>query len=402
MPVPTPFHPRTSSACTSLAYKEWAGHYAVRTYGHGHEREYHAIRQGAGLLDVSPLFKYRIEGPRAAEFLAWLLARDARKLAPGRVAYGCWCDERGHVVDDGTLTCFSPGRYRLTSAEPGLDWLLEHARGFDVDIEDESGRVAALALQGPRSRAVLVELLGGPGSDDAERLAALPFFGATRVHAVGTELEITRTGYTGDLGYELWIPAAHALDLWDAVVAAGEHHRLLPVGLDALDVTRLEAGFLLGGVDYVHARRATLPRQASTPYELGLGWTVHLDRAPFVGQAALREAHARGPRQQLVGLVVDVAAIERLYDEAGLPPSLPSAAWREDRPVLHGATQVGYATSGVFSPTLKQGLALATVDTAHTKVGTQLLLEHTVEHRRRAVPARVARMPFFDPERKRA
>jgi aminomethyltransferase len=402
MPLPTPFHPRTAELCTSLNFKEWAGYHAVRSYGHSHEREYHAIRQGAGLLDVSPLFKYRIEGPQAVDFLAWLLARDPRPLKPGRVAYGCWCDERGHVIDDGTLACLAPGRYRLTSAEPGFDWLLEQARGFDVDVEDESERVAALALQGPRSRAVLVELFGGPGAQAAERLAALPFFGATRLRAGSLDVEVTRTGYTGDLGYELWVPVAHALDLWDALMVAGRSHRLLPAGLDALDVTRLEAGFVLGGVDYVHARRAMLPRQASTPYDLGLDWTVHLDRAPFLGSAALRAARERGPRQRLVGLVVDVAAIERLYDEAGLPPSLPSAAWREDRPVFHGMTQVGYATSGVFSPTLKQGLALATVDAAHAQIGTRLLLEHTVEHRRRSVPALVTRTPFFDPQRKRA
>lgn len=402
MPLPTPFHARTAALCASLSFKEWAGRHAVRTYDTGHEREYHALRQGAGLLDVSPLFKYRIEGSQAADFLAWTLARDARRLAPGRVAYGCWCDERGHVIDDGTLTCWSPGLYRLTSAEPGYDWLLEQARGFDVDVEDESERVAALALQGPRSRAVLVDLLGGPGAPAAEEAARLPFFGALRTRAGGLELEITRTGYTGDLGYELWVGAGGALELWDALMRVAQPHRLLPVGLDALDVTRLEAGFLLGGVDYVHARRAFLPRQASTPYELGLGWTVHLEREPFVGQAALRAARAAGPRQLLVGLVVDVAAIERLYDEAGLPPSLSSQAWREDRPVLLGATQVGYATSGVFSPILKQGLALATLDAGHAAPGTRLELEHTVEHRRRTVPARVAPMPFFDPPRKRA
>ncbi len=402
MPLATPFHPRTLDLCTSLAFKEWAGYHAVRSFDTSHEREYHALRQSAGLLDVSPLFKYRVEGPQAPEFLAWMLARDPRKLKPGRVAYGCWCDERGHVIDDGTLTRWEGGRYRLTSAEPGLDWLLEQARGFEVDVEDESARIAALALQGPRSRAVLVDLLGGPRAAAAEELAALSFFGALRTRAAGVELEITRTGYTGDLGYELWVDAAGALELWDALLVAGERHRLLPVGLDALDVTRLEAGFLLGGVDYVHARRAFLPRQASTPYELGLGWSVHLERDPFLGQAALREARRRGPRQVLVGLVVDVTAIERLFDEAGLPPSLCAAAWREDRPVFLGATQVGYATSGVFSPILKQGIALATVDAAHARPGTLLALEHTVEHRRRAVPARVAKLPFFDPPRKRA
>jgi aminomethyltransferase len=402
MPIPTPFHPRTAELCTSLLFKEWAGYHAVRSFGHSHEREYHAVRQSAGLLDVTPLHKYRIEGPAAADFLAHVLARDARRLKPGRVAYGCWCDERGHVVDDGTLTCWEPGRYRLTSAEPAFDWLVEHVRGFDARIHEESEEIAALALQGPRSRAILIDLLGGPSSPAAEDLAALPFFGALKTRAGELEPEITRTGYTGDLGYELWIPAADALELWDALMAAGEPHRMLPMGLDALDVTRLEAGFLLGGVDYVHARRAMLPRQASTPYELGLDWTVHLEREPFLGQDALRRAQARGPRQKLVGLVVDVTAIERLFDEAGLPPELQSAAWREDRPVLLGAQQVGYATSGVFSPTLKQGLALATVEAAHAAIGTELALEHTVEHRRKSVPARVAKLPFFDPERKRS
>ena len=399
MPVPSPFHSRTAELCTSLQWKEWSGYHAVRSFDTHHEREYHAIRQSAGLLDVTPLHKYRVEGPQAADLLAWVWTRDVRRLKLGRVAYGCWCDEHGLVLDDGTVARFEDARFRMTSAEPALDWLTDQARGYDASVTDETARVAALALQGPRSRAILIDLLAG---EDAERVAALPFFGATRVRRGELALEVTRTGYTGDLGYELWVDEEGALELWDALMDAGARHRMLPIGLDALDVARMEAGFLLGGVDYVHARRAMLARQASTPYELGLGWSVHLDREPFVGQAALSAARARGPREQLVGLVIDVAALERLFDEEGLPPELPSEAWRESRPLLHGATQVGYATSGSFSPTLKQGLALATVDAAHARPGTQLALEHTVEHRRRPVPCRVAETPFLDLQRKRS
>ncbi len=395
MSRPTPFHPRTSALCTSLRWKEWAGYHAVCSYGTLHEPEYHAVRQAAGLLDVTPLQKFDVSGPDAAEFLAYVSARDVRKLKVGQVGYGCWCDERGKVLDDGTVTRREEQRFRVTSADPSWAWFQRHARGFDVVIEDVTERIAALALQGPRSRAILEDVCDGGD------VGALGFFRATSTRIAGVPVDVTRTGYTGDLGYELWMPAEDALTVWDAVTEAGAPHAMLPMGLDALDVCRVEAGFVLMGVDYFSARRCLIDSQTSTPYELGLGWTVHVKRGPFLGRDALRAEKAAGSAWGFVGLVVDWDALEALYDSFGLPPQLPTHAWRDAVPVYHEGVQVGQATSGAWSPILKQDLALASVHGRHAQPGRRLELEVTVEYRRRTVPAVVTATPFFDPERKR-
>jgi aminomethyltransferase len=395
MPLPTPFHPRTSELCTSLKWKEWAGYHAVCSYDVVHDPEYHAVRQTAGLLDVSPLHKVSVQGPDAAELLSWVTARDVRKLSVGRVTYVCWCDDDGRMLDDGTITRRDEHEYRVTTADPAYAWLMRHASGFDVQIDDVSTKLGALALQGPTSRAVLAEVADG---GDVETLR---FFGATRCKIAGIDVDVTRTGYTGDLGYELWIPARRSGRVWDTLMEAGRPHGLLPLGLDALDMLRVEAGFVLLGVDYFSARRCLLESQTSTPYELGLGWTVQLDRPPFLGQAALRREKQQGSVWALVGLVIDWEELEALYDAFGLPPHLPTSAWRSAVPVYRHGQQVGQATSGTWSPILKQNLALASVRTTHAAEGTELRIEVTVEYERRTVKAVVTRTPFFDPERKR-
>jgi aminomethyltransferase len=394
MPLETPFHARTAALCTSLAWKEWAGYHAVRHYGSYAEREYFAFRHAAGLLDVTPLYKFDVRGADAARFLSYVTVKDVTRLAPGRVTYLCWCDARGRVLDDGTLTCWDDRHFRMTAADPTLAWLEKHARGFDVSITDVSLDVAAVAIQGPRSKDVLLDA----GAD----VEGLPFFRAVRTTIGRVPVEVSRTGYTGDLGYEVWTAAEHAVPLWDALIDAGRRHGLLPAGLDALDVTRVEAGFLLGGVDYTSARRALIPDQYSTPDELGLGWCVDLEREPFLGQDAIRAERAHGNALAFAGLVIDWDELEQLYASFDLPPDLPAGAWRASIPVHHGAVQVGYATSGTWSPTLKQNLALATLQAAHAKLGTELSIEWTVEHQRRTVKATVAKKPFFDPSRKRS
>jgi aminomethyltransferase len=396
MPLPTPFHPRTSELCTSLLWKEWAGYHAVCSYGMSHEPEYHAVRQAAGLLDVTPLYKYEVTGHDATDFLAFVSARDVGKLKIGQVGYGCWCDEHGAVLDDGTITRWDEQRYRVTSADPSYAWFTRHARGFDVAIEDVSTHVAALALQGPRARRILESVCDGGD------VGALRFFHATQSKIAGVPLDVTRTGYTGDLGYEIWMPAERALPVWDALMEAGAPHALLPLGLDALDVCRVEAGFILLGVDYFSARRCMTDAQKSTPYELGLGWTVHTRRGPFLGRDALRREKGKGARWALIGLVVDWVELEDLYDSFGLPPQLPGHAWRTAVPVYDDGSQVGQATSGSWSPILKQNLALASVHAAHAVPGKRLQIEVTVEYQRRRVSATVTDTPFFDPERKRS
>jgi len=394
MPVPSPFHERTAPLCRSYRWKDWAGYAAVCSYDTTHDREYFAFRETAGLLDVSPLFKYEVEGPDAAALLARMMVRDVGKLGVGRVGYSCWCDDAGKVVDDGTVTRLEELRFRVTAADPTLHWLQAVGRGFRATVEDSSARLAALALQGPTSREIL------RAASDAD-MDALRFFGATRARIDALDVWITRTGYTGDLGYEVWVERAGALPLWDALMAAGKPWGIEPAGLDALDVARIEAGFILLGIDYYSAPKVVLEARKSSPFEIGLGWTVHLDRGPFVGRDALLAESARGSAWSLVGLEVSWEALETLYESYGLPPSLPATARRDGLPVYSGGKQVGKVTSHTWSPLLKKYVALASVLSTHAAEGRVLEMEHTVEFERRRVPARVVPTPFFDPERKR-
>ncbi len=404
MPIPTPFHSRTAALCTSMRWKDWAGYHAVCAYDSYHEREYFAIRHAAGLIDVTPLHKYEVCGRDAAAFLARLMVRDVSKLPAGRVAYLCWCDEHGKIIDDGTVSRFDDARFRVTSTEPALAWLLRHADGYELTIEDSSATIAALALQGPNARDILQEISDG-------EIGSLRWFGTTEARIRGgrtgrmrIKARISRTGYTGDLGYEIWVDNKRATALWDALLAAGKRYGLQPAGLDALDMTRIEAGFILNGVDYFPAQRCLIESRKSSPYELGLGWTVNLDREPFNGQAALRAERQRGSAWALVGLEYDWDELEALYAEHGLPAEICSSAWRRAVPVYEPTadTQVGYATSGTWSPLIKKNIALASVHARFGQIGTRLEIETTVEFVRRRVTATVVRKPFFDPERKRA
>jgi aminomethyltransferase len=395
----TPFHPRTSALCQSHAWRRWAGYVVASSYELQHDREYHAVRSSAALLDVSPLYKYRVRGPDAARLLDRVVTRDVTRCAVGQVLYTPWCDGAGKVLDDGTVARLDERTFRLTSADPNLRWLAHNASGLDVAVEDVSESTAALALQGPASRAILERL--------AERdLSGLRYFRITAARLRGIPVTISRTGYTGDLGYEIWLDAEHALTLWDTLVEAGTPHGLTPAGILALDIARIEAGLMLLEVDYVSARHALIASQMSSPYELDLGWTVSLDKEQFVGRAALAAEAARGPAWRFVGLEVEWDALERLYAEAGLAPRLPTVAWRTSAPVYGGGggggEQVGYATSGCWSPLLKRYIALAHLEGRWAELGTRVEMEVTVEHRRRRAAARVVKKPFFDPERKRA
>ncbi len=394
MPVPTPFHPRTSARCHSMSWKDWAGCYAVCAYDTCHIREYFVIRQAAGLMDVSPLFKYDIKGPDAGEFLSWIMVRDIARLKVGRVAYTAWTNHRGKMLDDGTVTRLAEHHYRITAAEPHLHWFLRHSRGFNVHIEDTSRSLAALSLQGPTSREILRQI-------NDTNLENLRFFHAQNAKLGQVDVVVTRTGYTGDLGYEIWVPNQDALALWDTLVEAGRNYGLELIGRDPLDVARIEAGFILAGVDYHSAATCLRDHQTSTPYEVDLEWLVHLDREPFIGQEALKAEKARGPQWATVGLEIDWEAIESTFETLQLPPHLPDKAWRTSKPLYKGANQVGYATSGAWSPQLKRNLALATVPTRMNSLGTSFEIEISVEHWRKRVPAVVVERPFFNPERKR-
>ena len=395
MPVGTALHERTFALCESLNYREWSGYYAVSSYEPHHEHEYNAIRNAAALIDVSPLFKYRITGRDATRLVDRIITRDMRKVSVGQVIYTPWCDERGKVIDDGTVSRLEENTYRWTAADPSLRWFSQNAVGMDVLIEDISEQVAALALQGPTSGRLLMRASDG-------EIENLKYFRVTTAKIAGVEVDISRTGYTGDLGYEIWIPADRAVKVWDALIEEGRAFDIHPAGMLALDVARIEAGLLLIDVDFNSSKKAIIESQKYSPFEMGLGRLVHLDKGRFVGQAALLAEHKRGAAREIVGLEVDWTGMERLYDEVGLPPTVSPIASRVAVPVYYQGKQTGKATSTTWSPTLKKLIALASVKHEHAKIGTQLEIEMTVEAVRHRVPATVVKTPFFNPKRKTA
>jgi aminomethyltransferase len=393
MPIGTAFHEKTFQLCESLSYREWSGYYTVSSYETHHEHEYSAIRNAVGLIDVSPLFKYRITGPDATRLVDRVITRDMTKVAVGHVIYTPWCDEQGKVIDDGTVSRLDDQVYRWTAADPNLRWFHTNAMGLNVQIDDISEKVAALALQGPMSAHLLSQVAGR----DIEQLR---YFRVMTATIAGVPVQLSRTGYTGDLGYEIWMDWNQGPAIWDALTDAGRAFDLRPVGMLALDVARIEAGLLLIDVDFASSKKAMNASQKYSPFELGLGRLVHLEKGKFVGQDALIAEQKRGHPRQIVGLEMDWNAIERIYDAAQLPPAMPAAASRVAVPVYKNGNQVGKATSTTWSPTLKKLIALATVKREFAAPGNNLEMEMTVEAVRHRVPATVVRTPFFNPKRK--
>jgi glycine cleavage system T protein (aminomethyltransferase) len=392
----TPFHPRTSVLMEGQAWRRWAGHLVASSYDLTHDREYAAIRNAAALIDVTPLYKYSVTGPDSERLLDRVIVRDVAKLKIGQVYYTPWCDPDGKVIDDGTVARLGDRTFRMTAADPSLRWLSMNAVGMDVAIEDVTDTTCALAVQGPSARAVLA---AAAGKGD---VASLKFFRIVEATIGGVPVTISRTGYTGDLGYEVWIPSDRAVAVWDAIVGAGAPYGLAPTGIWALDIARIEAGLLMADIDYVSSHKALIEPQKSSPFELGLGWCVNLEKKPFVGKKALAKEKGAGSPWQFVGIDVDWDSLESVYAEVDLPPRLPTVAWRVSVPLYVGSRQIGYASSGCWSPLLKRYIALAHVETPWSKPGTEVDMEITVEHRRKKALARVAETPFFNPERKRA
>ena len=394
MPIGTPFHSRTAALCASQNWRTWSGYLVASSYDVMHDYEYHAIRNSAGLIDISPLYKYEVRGKDALRLVNRVITRDASRCAVGQALYGCLCEDDGAVIQDGTVFRLAEDHFRFHLADPSLRWLKLNATGMDLSIEDVSGRIAALALQGPHSRNILERVV------DAD-LGRLRFFRLTSAKIDKVAAVVSRTGYTGDLGYELWFGAAHAEGIWDRLVERGKDFGIKPAGMLALDVARLEAGFILLEVDYIGAEKALIPAQRYAPFEIGLGWTVDLKKDHFVGQRTLRKLDQQGAPRQIVGLEIDLSEYESLYEQVGLAPQFPLAAWRGGVPVYKDGRRVGHATTGAWSPTLKKYIALATVEKAFTEPGTMLDMEVTIEHARKTASATVVKTPFFDPPRKR-
>jgi aminomethyltransferase len=393
LPVGTAFHERTFPLCHSLNYREWSGYYTVSVYEVHHEHEYNAIRNAAALIDISPLYKYLISGKDATKLVNRIITRDITKVKVGQVIYCCWCDEQGKVIDDGTITRLEENKYRWTAADPSLRWFRQNGLNMDVQIEDISEKVAALALQGPTSG----KLLKSAAEAD---IANLKYFRMTSGKIAGVPVDISRTGYTGDLGYEIWVPWNDAVKVWDALTETGKHFDLHAAGMLALDVARVEAGLLLIEVDYMSSKKALIPSQKFSPYELGFGKMVHLEKENFIGRAALAQDQNNGVARQLVGLEIDWTEVEASYEKYGLTPAAPSQASRVHVPVYVAGKQVGKATTTTWSPVLKKMIALASVETPHSALGTKLQMEITIEAMRQNVTAKVVKIPFFNPERK--
>ncbi len=376
----TPFYPRAAELNIVNDWKRWAAYTVANTF-ESLELEYAAIRNGASVFDLTPMAKYRITGPDALAFLNKVVTRDLSKLGDNRVAYTVWCNDRGQVIDDGTVFRFSSTDFRLCAQERQLDWLMISALGFDVAIEEETDAVPALALQGPASCTILQKIgLGG--------IEELKPFDIHTFKAFGTSLTVSRTGYTGDLGYELWIDPAHALDLWDALFEAGAPYAIRPIGTAAINMIRVEAGFLMAGVDFMPALETVRDGHTRSPFELGLGWTVNLKKEHFTGKQALLAEKENGSRYRFIKL--DVEGNKTACDAF----------------IYAGKSKaIGTVTTAAWSPILKKNLAFASVEMPWGKIGDELFAEiyyqKELKWTRKWAKCTIVEGLFFDPERRR-
>ena len=391
----SPFFDRTSKLNESQEWRRWSGYLSATNYELTYENEYFSIRTKAALLDITPLYKYLIQGSDALRFLDRLVTRNINICKVGQVMYTPWCDEDGKVIDDGTVQRLSERKFRITSAEPNLEWFKYNAAGMDLTISDDSVSTAALALQGPNSRAILNIV-------SSDSLDSLKFFWMREIRFGDIPVSISRTGYTGDLGYEIWMDSKDALSVWDLLMDKGKPFGITPTGLQALDIARIEAGLILLDVDYISSRHAIVESRKSSPYELGLGWAVKMKKKDFIGKRALEAELARRSEWEFVGIDIHWTELEDHYRKVGLAPGLPGTAWRTSTPLYKGNEQVGYATSGCWSPILKRYIALAHVKSDYAQSGSTLDFELKVEHYRKVTPAIIVKTPFFDPERKRS
>jgi aminomethyltransferase len=396
MSVGTAFYTRERELNTKGAWGEWSGYFSAAVYADFHDIEYNAIREAAAVIDATPLYKYVVKGRDAARLLDRVVTRDVSRLQVGQVIYTPWCDEDGKCIDDGTITRIADDAYRVTAADPSYRWFELSATNLDVEIDDVSEDLAALALQGRLSREVLEAATGEDWSD-------VGYFRRRPSSIAGVDVDVTRTGYTGDRGYELWIPVGGALVVWDRLFDAGEPFGIQPAGIRALDVARVEAGLILIEVEYTSARHAISDEQTYSPFEIALGRLVRFDKeAPFNGKRALlAEQRAGGPPRRLVGLELDWAGIEGMHAKHGLAPAISPFVQRDPVPVYRQGAQIGRATSMTWGPTIKKMVAFGSVDKEHERLGSRVSVEYSVEGERGKVGATVVPLPFLDLERKR-
>jgi aminomethyltransferase len=397
MSVGTAFFERQRALNSKLSWGDWSGYHAAAVFADFVDIEYNAIREAAAVIDVSPLYKYEVGGPDATALLDRVVTRDVSAMAISQVIYTPWCDEDGKVIDDGTVTRLETDRFRVTAADPSYRWFAMNATGLDVQIDDISEGTAALALQGRLSRHVLERATAQDWFD-------LRYFRRRPTTIAGVDVDITRTGYTGDLGYELWIPVNGALAVWDRLFEVGADFGIRPAGIQALDICRLEASLILIEAEYTSARHAFAPELTYSPFEIGFGRLVRFEKAAeFTGRRALlAEREAGGPPRRLVGLELDWSAIEAMYSRHGLAPQISPLVQRAPVPVYREGARVGRATSVGWGPTIKKMVGFGSVDRRLSGLGTRLSVEWTVEGERGKVGASVVPMPFLDLDRKRS
>ncbi len=393
----TPFYERISGLNKTGLWDHWAGYLSAAKYHLSEKFEYFVVRNGAGVYDTSPLYKYSIHGRDAEKFLSGVLARDIRKCRPGRAQYTIGCDDDGYVIEDGVINRLSDTEFMLTAAEPNLAYF-RALIGFDeVEIEDVSDSVASFAFQGPLSREILSTI-----SPDIDQLA---YFQLAETKIGTVPVTVSRTGFTGDLGYEIWSPADDALQVWDAVFEAGEGYGVVPFGETALLMTRIEAGLLLLDADFRSSRYAWTDAEKSTPLELGFGWmfrSIESEHRPFIGRQAIRRELANGSRRRLVGLVLDWQSWDEVYGRAGHVPPKDHTPLAEETMLYHDDEAVGFATSWMYSPMVQRQIAIAHVRPELAVPGSEVRFEVTIDHHLEYVKANVTRMPFYDPPHKTA
>lgn len=395
----TPFHDRTAAANQTGLWSHWSGYLSADRYQMSDKFEYWAIRNSAGVIDTSPLFKYLITGKGAERFLSGVLIRDIRKCRPGQAHYTMWCDDEGWVLEDGVVLRMSDDRFLLTTARPNMAYFSDLAEGLSTEVEDVSGAFGALAVQGPYARRVLAPL--------APEMEGIGYFNLAPAKIGDASVTVSRTGYTGDLGYEVWVEADDAIDVWDRIFEVAAPHGVVPAGQNALLIARVEAGLILIDVDFESARYAWNDDQRATPFELGMGWMLRDladDDRPFIGRQALeREIAEKKTRWRTVGIEADWQDWNRVHTERGLIPP-------KDHTPSHGEmmlydakdNQIGWTASFLYSPILQRHIGIARVRPDHSAPGTKLQLEVTIDHRYDMVGAGVTSLPFYNPPRKTA
>jgi len=375
----TPFHERTYEACYNNDWYRWAGYKIAREYSNT-ELEYTAMRNTAGVLDITPMHKYDIKGTDAIKFVDKLVTRNVTEINSGQVMYIIWCNEDGNVIDDGTVFCFNSNHLRIFCAERNLNWFSDTAIGFNVEVEDVSDTIAALAFQGPLSCKILNLL----NVKDIENLK--PFY-FDNFDLNGCKVTISRTGFSGDLGYEIWCKNEDAINVWDSLFTFNREYKVLPAGMNALDMVRIEAGFIQPNADFMSAEQALRPNRMRNPYELGMGWLVDLNKNYFTGKKNLINLKKQTLTKKLVGL-----------DIQGDKPAIGSVLYDKNK------KEIGIVTAGMWSPSLKSNIAFGYVDKDHMKIGSKVFAEiyhpEELEYKKIWAECSVVKKQFFNPPRR--